>query len=159
MILLPYTRLHPATARLANRHAPGHVRVKLDPADNSAYWRLLASAWREPGDLVLIEHDIGIRAGVTAELAACPEPWCGFGYPLDGGVILACLGCTRFSASVKAAEPDVLDVVGEVTGDGLPARDWRRLDVRTGDELKRRGYSMHVHEPPVRHYHHYGGIQ
>lgn len=157
MILLPYTRLHPATAMLASRYAPGHVRVKLDPADDAAYWRLLATAWREPGDLTVIEHDIGIRAGVAEGFASCREPWCGHEYPLDRGVLLACLGCTRFTSQLKAAEPDLLDVVGEVAGDGLPAKDWRRLDVRTSDELKRRGYAMHVHSPTVRHYHKYGG--
>jgi hypothetical protein len=71
--------------------------------------------------------------------------------------MLACLGCTRFSAGLKAAEPDLLDVVGEVTGDGLPARDWRRLDVRILDELRKRGYEQHRHQPDVRHYHRYGG--
>lgn len=156
MILLPYTRLNPATARLANRHAPGHRKVRLDPADTSAYWRLLAACWREPGDLTVIEHDIGVHAGVIPGFAGCPEPWCGFPYPLDRGVMLACLGCTRFTAALKAAEPDLLEVVGEVTGDGLPAKDWRRLDVRIGDELKRRGYALHVHEPSVKHYHRYG---
>lgn len=155
VILLPYTRLHPATARLANRHAPGHVRERLDPADREAYWRLLAGAWREPGDLVLIEHDIGIHAGVVEGFAACREPWCGHAYPLDRGVMLACLGCTRFTGSLKAGEPDLIDVVGEVTGDGLPRRDWRRLDVRIGDELRRRGYSLHEHRPGVKHYHRY----
>lgn len=157
MILLPYTRLHPATARLANRHAADHVRVRLDPADDTAYWRMLATAWQQAGDLVVVEHDIGVHAGVIPGFAACPEPWCGHEYPLDRGVMLACLGCTRFTAALKAAHPDLLDVVGEVTGDGLPARDWRRLDVRLGDELRRRGHSVHVHQPPVRHYHKYGG--
>ena len=156
MILLPYTRLHPATARLANRHAEGYIRVRLDPADMAAYWKLLAAAWMEPGELVIVEHDIGVHAGVIPGFAACPEPWCGFPYPLDRGVMLACLGCTRFSAGLKAAEPDLLEVTGKVTGDGLPAKDWRRLDVRIGDELKRRGYVMHVHEPPVKHFHKYG---
>lgn len=157
MILLPYTRLHPATARLVNRHAEGHVRVRLDPADMAAYWKLLAAAWREPGDLTVIEHDIGIHAGVVPGFAECRGSWCGFPYPLDRGVMLACLGCTRFSAGLKAAEPDLLEVIGEVTGDGLPAKDWRRLDVRIGDELKRRGYSLHQHAPSVRHYHRYSG--
>ena len=157
MILLPYTRLHPATARLANAHARGHVRVRLDPADDAAYWRLLAKAWRVPAsDLVIVEHDIGIHAGVMPGFTVCREPWCGHAYPLDRGVMLACLGCTRFTAALKAAEPDLLDVVGEVGGDGLPAKDWRRLDVRTSDELKRRGYTLHQHEPPVKHYHRYG---
>lgn len=156
MILIPYTRLHPATARLANRHTRSHLRMRLDPADMTAYWRLLAAAWREPGDLVVIEHDIGIHAGVIPGFAACPEPFCGHEYPLHLGVMRACLGCTRFTAALKEAEPDLLEAVGEVTGDGLPAKDWRRLDVRIGDELKRRGYAMHVHEPAVRHYHRYG---
>lgn len=156
MILVPYTRLHPATSRLLNRHAPSHWRVRLDPADMSAYWSLLDAVWREPGDLVIVEHDIGISAGVVPGFTACPRPWCAHAYPLDGGVVLACLGCTRFTAALKAAEPDLLDVVGEVTGDGLPARDWRRLDVRILDELRKRGYERHQHEPSVKHYHRYG---
>ena len=157
MILLPYTRLHPATARLANRHAKGHIKVRLDPADMAAYWKLLAAAWLEPGDLTVIEHDIGIHAGVMPGFKACPGPYCGHAYPLDRGVMLACLGCTRFTAALKIAEPDLLEVVGRVTGDGLPAKDWRRLDVRLGDELRRRGYALHQHEPAVRHYHRYSG--
>ena len=121
----------------------------------TAYWRLLARAWREPGDLIVIEHDIGLAPGVIEGFAACPEPWCGHEYPLHLGVLRACLGCTRFSAALKEAEPGLLDVVGEVTGDGLPAKDWRRLDVRIGGELNRRGVQMHVHPEPVRHYHRY----
>lgn len=155
MIVVPYTRLHPATARLANRHAPGHRRVKLDPADMSAYWRLMAACWREPGELVVIEQDIGIGPEVLPGFAACPEPWCGNPYRI-GRQLLVCLGCTRFSAKLKAAEPDVLDVVGEVGNDGLPAKDWRRLDVRILDELRKRGYRQHWHEPQVSHYHKYG---
>lgn len=154
MILLPYTRLHPVTARLANRHAPGHVRVRLDPADDAAYWRLLAEQWRQPGDLIVVEQDIGLRAGVVQGLTACREPWCGHPYPI-GRQLLVCLGCTRFTAELKAAEPDLLDAVGLVGNDGLPAKDWRRLDVRLADELRRRGYTVHEHAPAVAHYHKY----
>ena len=56
LVLLPYTRLHPVAARLATQHAPGHVRVRLDPADPHAYWSLLARMWRQPGDLLIVEH-------------------------------------------------------------------------------------------------------
>jgi hypothetical protein len=154
VILLPYTRLHPATARLANRHAPGHVRVRLDPADDAAYWRLLAESWRKPGDLIVIEQDIGLHAGVIEGLTACREPWCGHPYPI-GRQLLVALGCTRFTAELKAAEPDLLDEVGQDGTGGLPARDWRRLDVRILDHLHKRGYRQHEHLPPVRHYHKY----
>lgn len=157
MILLPYTRLHPATARLANRYAPGHVRYRLDPRDASAYWRLLARAWAEPGDLVVIEHDIGLRPGVIAGFNSCRQPWCGHPYAI-AAQLLVCLGCTRFTAELKTAEPDLLEVVGRVGGDGLPARDWRRLDVRILDELRRRGYEQHRHQPSVAHYHRYPSV-
>jgi hypothetical protein len=157
VILVPYVAgmLHPETVRLLGEHAPGHGLAEISPADMSAYWRLLAAAWREPGELVVVEHDIGIGPEVVPGFAACPEPYCGHPYNAAGS-LLACLGCTRFSAALKAAEPDLLEVVGEVTGDGLPARDWRRLDVRISDELKRRGCAVHVHEPAVEHFHEYG---
>jgi hypothetical protein len=154
VILLPYTRLHPATARLANRHAPGHQRARIDPADLTGYWRLLAGAWRQPGDLMVIEQDIGIHAGVVEGLTACREPWCGHPYRV-GTQMLVCLGCTRFSSGLKAAEPDLLDAVGQVADGGIMARHWCRLDVRILDELRRRGYEQHRHEPPVIHYHQY----
>lgn len=154
MILAPFTRLHPATARLLNRHAPGHVRVRLDPADDGAYWALLAEAWREPGDLLIVEQDVGIRAGVVEELMSCREPWCGFPYPI-GAQLLVCLGCTRFTAELKAWEPDLLDAVGDDATGGLPARAWQRLDVRILDHLRARGYAQHRHEPPVSHFHKY----
>jgi hypothetical protein len=154
MILVPYTRLHPATSRLLNRHTASHWRVRLDPDDTTAYWSLLASAWREPGDLVIVEHDVGISAEVIPGFAACPEPFCGNPYRI-GRQLLTALGCARFSADLKAAEPDLLDVVGEIGGDGYPARDWRRLDMRIAKVLRGRGYRQHWHEPIVNHYRKY----
>lgn len=154
MILLPYTRLHPATARLANRYAPGHVRVRLDPQDPYAYWALLAEAWRQPGDLLVIEQDIGIRAGVVEGLAECRRPWCGHPYPI-GDVLRVCLGCTRFTAELKAAEPDLFDILAEDSSGGMPARHWKYLDTHLLMELRRRGYEQHRHAGAVRHYHRY----
>lgn len=153
-VLLPFTRLHPVTSRLANAHAPGHVRVRLDPGDDAAYWRLLADAWRQPGDLIVIEQDIGLGAGVIECFDACRHPWCGHPYPI-GRQLLVCLGCVRFTAALKDAEPDLLEAVGRIGGDGIPAKHWRRLDTRLAGELRRRGYSVHEHQPPVAHYHRY----
>jgi hypothetical protein len=156
-VLVAHTRLHPTTAVLLNRHAPGHVRVPLDPADLSAYWRVLAKAWTEPGDLMVVEQDIGIHAGVLKGLQGCEQPWCGHPYSI-GNLQLVCLGCTRFSAALKDAEPDLFEVVGRDGSGGLPARDWRRLDVRVADELERRGYKRHAHLPAVAHYHRYPSV-
>ncbi|HWU23648.1 MAG TPA: hypothetical protein VN088_19070 [Nocardioides sp.] len=105
----------------------------------------------------MVEHDVGIHAGVVGSLTECREPWCGFAYPI-GAQMLVCLGATRFTAELKGAEPDLLDAVGEDATGGLPARDWRRLDVRILDHLRRRGYTQHRHEPPVAHFHKYPGV-
>lgn len=156
MIVVPYTRLHPVTARLLNRYAPGHERVRLDPGDVEAYWRRLARLWREPGDLLIVEQDIGIRAGVVESLGACREPWCGFAYPVAGRVQV-CLGCTRFTAGLKSTEPDLLDAVGRDATGNLPPRVWQRLDVRILEHLRARGYRQHEHSPNVAHYHRYPG--
>lgn len=154
MILVPYTRLHPATARLLNRYAPGHVRVRIGALDVTAYWRLLSEAWRLPGDLMVVEQDIGVRPGVLEGLVKCRQPWCGHPYAI-GSQMLVCLGCTRFTAQLKSAEPDLLEAVGRCADAGVPARHWSRLDVRILDELRRRGYEQHEHQPSVRHYHRY----
>lgn len=155
MILVPFASLHLETARLLDEHAPGHLRVRIDPEDVEAYWRLVAEQWHEPGDLLNVEQDVGIRAGVVESLFACREPWCGFAYRI-GSQVLMCLGCTRFTAELKAAEPDLLDAVGLIDDDaGTPPRHWRRLDVRILDELRRREYRQHVHSPSVEHFHRY----
>ncbi len=154
MILVPFTTLHPRTAELLDRFAPGHVRVHLDPDDPSDYWWVLAEAWATPGDLVIIEHDIGLAEGVIEQFHSCRSPWCGNPYNVAGS-LLVCLGCTRFTDELKTAHPDLLDVVGLVGNDGLPAKDWRRLDVRIGDELHKRGFEVHHHSPTVEHFHSY----
>lgn len=154
LILVPYTRLHPTTVRLLNRHAPGHRRVRLDPADVTAYWALIAEAWREPGYLTIVEHDVGIHAAVVPGLSACRQPWCGYPYPI-GDQLLVCLGCTRFTADLKAAEPDLLDAVGADDTGGMPARHWKYLDVKILSHLRARGYTQHRHGPAVAHYHAY----
>ena len=154
MIIAPYARIHPATARLLNLYAPDHRRVRIDPLDDAAYWALLAYEWRQPGDLLIVEQDVGIHADVIPSLTLCREPWCGYPYPI-GEQLLVCLGCTRFTAELKAAEPDLLEAVGKDDSAGMPARHWKYLDVKILDHLRVRGYQQHRHDPPVRHYHRY----
>lgn len=150
--------LDPRTRVLLEEHAPGPVAWReIDPGDESHYARILIEAWAEPGDLTIVEHDIGIRAGVLEELGSCSQPWCGFPYPI-GQQLLVCLGCTRFSARLKTAFPSLMAdaaAVGPEDGGGVPAGTWRRLDVRIGVLLERYGHARHVHGPPVEHYHHY----
>lgn len=163
MILFPFTRdkVNPEAVRLLAEHAPTGAeitRAEIDPANPSAYARVLVQAWEQPGDLIIIEHDIGIRAGVIEELTACDQPWCGFPYPI-GEQLLVCLGCTRFTAHLKASLPglmgDAAAVGTEQDGGGVPAGDWRRMDVRIAARLEALGHHRHRHDPPVTHFHRY----
>jgi hypothetical protein len=157
VILAPYTeaKQHPKARDLLQAHAPEPVLwARIEAGDDTGYARLLADAWRTAGDLVVVEHDIGIRAGVVEELLACPMPWCGFSYPV-GDLLLVALGCTKFSARLRTALPAAMDTAAADTDSGMQAGDWRRLDVRLAAALEHYGHVRHRHDPPVEHYHVY----
>jgi hypothetical protein len=161
IVLVPYTaeKLHLDTVRRISEHVPDGVDVawrELDPNDPTAYARLLVEAWAWDGDLLIVEHDIGIHAGVIEALTECRQPWCGFPYPI-GAQLLVCLGCTRFTAHLKATLPDLMAQAAAVDQDGglMPAGDWRRMDVRIGALLEAHGHNRHPHLPAVEHFHQY----
>jgi hypothetical protein len=137
--------LHPCTRDWATAR---HARlVALDPYDTEAYWRLLRDEGADPGDLLIVEQDIVPAPGVTTAMLACPHPWCTSPYPIASRQLHDGLGCTKLSDSLKTQHPDLMDRLGEVDGDGLPAKDWRRLDVRLSKLLRGLGYEPHQHAP------------
>lgn len=168
LVVCPYTKLDGRTrvaltgraARLAFVHVGGSP---------SAYADLLVELWARGEAFVLVEHDIEIHDGVLPELAACPEPWCLFPYARllpgpkvrwDGrgwgpGVALLSnnLGCTRWSAELMAALPDLMTEVRNTARPGLPAGHWSRLDDVSAQLLSLAGYEPHVHHPEVLHHH------
>jgi hypothetical protein len=159
VILAPYTtaKQNPEARALLEKHTPGEITWRqIDPGDDTAYSRILVEAWATPGDLTVVEHDVGIRAGVIEELAGCSQPWCGFPYAI-GDQLLVCLGCTRFSAHLKASLPDLMAEAAADTDSGVRAGDWRRMDVRIAGHLEGFGHRRHVHLPEVRHFHTYPG--
>ena len=106
---------------------------------------------------MIVEHDVGIRAGVIEELQQCSQPWCGFPYPV-GEQLIVCLGCTKFSAHLKASLPGLMAeaaAIGEEDGGGVPAGHWCRMDIRIAACLERLGHDRHRHEPAVDHFHTY----
>jgi hypothetical protein len=125
----------------------------LDP-DPEAYWRLLTAEWAAPGDLLLVEHDVEPADGVTEAMTACPRPWCSSPYRIAHSWLAEGLGCVRLAARLKARHPDLMARLGEVTGDGLPPRDWHRLDTRLSRLLREAGYRPHTHRRSL-HLHDY----
>jgi hypothetical protein len=144
--------LHERTRAWADAHG---ARVAWLEADAEAYWRLLADEWAAPGDLLLVEHDIEPAPDVTAAMVACPRPWCSSPYRIAHSWLAEGLGCVKFSARLKARHPDLMTRLGEITGDGLPKRDWHRLDVRLARLLRGLGYTPHTHRRSL-HLHDYG---
>lgn len=127
------------------------LKVAISPYDPGAYWRAVAAMWALGQTFAIVEQDIVPHPGALAELERCSEPWCAFPYSLKTG-FYAALGCVRFSASLLAEYPEALERVGEIDDDGLPARDWRRLDTRIARVLSQDcDVRIHVHEPAVGH--------
>lgn len=124
--------------------------------DNEAYFRFLADEWcTVPGDLMLVEHDIVPAPGVTAQMESCPRPWCTSPFKIAHSWLPDGLGCVKLAARLKERHPDLMDRLGEMSGDGLPPRDWHRLDTRLASLLRGLGYRPHAHRRSL-HLHDYG---
>ena len=149
MIAVPSPTLHPLTASWAAEH--GATLCHVDRPDG--YWEALAVLWTIPGDLVVVEHDMLPAPGVTETMAACRRPWCTSPYRVEAGMARESLGCTRFAARLKTRHPNLMGRLGEI-GDELPAKDWRRLDVRLARLLRDLGYRAHTHRLSA-HLHNY----
>jgi len=116
------------------------------------YWRVFAQRWTGEDDLVTIEQDVRIHPGVIPHFAACPYPWCAFGWEVGPGQMSYWwLGCTKFSAWLQQEVP----LTGEQPGDCAacqPVPCHRHLDVVFQPVMARLGQEQpHVHTPPVTH--------
>lgn len=129
--------------------ANGALPIVLSCSNPEDYWDLLASQWKHwsAGEsIVVVEQDVLPADGVVEDMLSCPRPWCSSPYRLGTGVWLdEGLGCTKFSAKLTARHPDLMARVGEIDDDGLPAKDWHRLDVRIARVLTQLGYKVHAH--------------
>lgn len=122
--------------------------------DNRAYWRMLNFLWNTKGldDLTIVEHDMLPADGVIEEMVHCEEPWCTSPYRCGLATtpdLIDGLGCTNFSQSLRLAYPQVMRVVSCIAAHGLPAKDWRRLDVRIAQVLRGFGFEPHVHRRSI----------
>jgi hypothetical protein len=91
----------------------GSEFVKLRNADetpaldgyNPTYPELLADLWEAGESIIMLEHDVVPHEDSIAEIAGCPQPWCGYQYPNGGGFdrAHANLGCTKITDQMMAA--------------------------------------------------------
>lgn len=122
--------------------------------DKQAYWRMVNFLWTSPTvyNLTIVEHDMVPARDVIEQMECCPKPWCTSPYRCglaSAGDLTDGLGCTKFSQELRKAHPDIPSVVACIADDGVPAKDWRRLDVRMARVLRSFGYEPHVHERSI----------
>ena len=151
----------PQARALLAEHAPDAELVYTGP-DDLGYWRAIAERWTGERDLVVIEQDIGIHAGVVPGFAACGEPWCGFPHIMrpEHPARAKDLGCVRFSAELQRRVP--MDVIVKhhmnpqcgVCQPDAGGLCWRHIDGPVNSALAAAGLAdPHEHLPAVDHYH------
>lgn len=110
--------------------------------DDEAYGRELAARWAQPGDLIVVEHDVEINLDTLDEFEQCPEPWCSAPYQVGDGLEM-CIGCSRFREELRRAVP-------APPGDHL----WANVESAYVSVLRSAGYAPHRHRE-VTHHHSY----
>lgn len=164
-VLVSHTGSVQADCALAlRRYAHGRPGIRVEYEDCSgpvtAYGEAIAARWAGDHDLVLVEHDNEITAGVLPSFAACPEPWCVYGYEVFAPPwTWRCetgLGCTKFSAGLRRQfDFPALVMRGPCAECGCMHNSWGVLDYRTALLLGTRfQLSPHVHGT-IRHFHPY----
>jgi hypothetical protein len=149
-VVVPYATLFPETqaALEADGRTADYRYVGGLPTD---YHDLVAALWRDGQGFIIVEQDIVVYNGALAQLEECPEPWCGCVYWL-GTTFDTWLGCTKFSDSLVKDHPEVMDVCAGLRENGMPRRDWARVDTRLAQVLRDNiGLSIHQHWPAVEH--------
>jgi hypothetical protein len=146
MIYCFHTALHPKAEESFDSFAPD-IRYINTSAGPTLYAEIFNHLWKTTeGNLITLEHDIEIHAGVVESFEECPEPWCIYSYegPPRLGYLSRALGCTKFSEALRR---EVALDVGN--------RHWTQLDSTVALILALHGYRRaHLHGV-VKHHHYY----
>ena len=100
----------------ADQHYPRftvqYVDVSASPREYTLH---LQRCWTPPETFVNCEHDIVPWPGAIADLLACPQPWCAFGYLpyLDITTSAPNLGLAKFTDTFIGATPRVWQEMDE----------------------------------------------
>lgn len=160
-IYIPYVRgmLREETEEWYGDHPEARL-WSIDPADRTGYWQMINHVWKHDrfDDLLIVEQDMLPAPGVVEEMQACSHMWCVSPYQcssqtLDVPLLTEGLGCTKFAALMKRTHPHMPLVVSCMADHGLPAKDWRRLDVRIAQVLRGFNFTPHVQHERSTHLH------
>jgi hypothetical protein len=138
------------------RYAPDAVVIPLTTADFRGWWREI-KVYYGVEDLITVEHDNILHAGVLPQFGACPELWCLFPYRHPGcgdGWMDSGVGCTRFRKEIVEFMPvSLVEAQGGSCSrcEGVDPSCWIHVDGRFNDAGRVAGLRPHVHWPSVGH--------
>jgi hypothetical protein len=149
-VLVPYVNLHPELVKALD----GIPAAFVDTSGPTAYWETLAAAWDAGQTFIVVEQDKIPEPGLLEELWECPHVWCSVATAMrdsDQPASYPSLSCTKFSSTLMAAYPTLLEDVGRLDL-GLGEKEWSRLDMGIAGLLGRTEIP-HWHEGVVEHKH------
>lgn len=155
-LVVAFCQLHPKTAQaaLAELKADAQIVWADTSGSDTAYFEAIERHWAEGQTFVLLEQDKLPVPGALRALHDCPASWCTYpvpmahnGQPCD----FVSLSCTKFSAELMAAVPDLMDRVAKLNM-GRGPKHWDRLDMSMALEctkalgrMRRPPYECHWH--------------
>jgi hypothetical protein len=157
-LVVAYCTLHPLTkaAVLDATTVGDKIHLADTSTSDTAYFELVSEHWRLGETFVVLEQDKIPDTGALRELHDCPHEWCTYpvpmahnGQPCD----FVSLSCTKFSSSLMARYPNLMERVGLMEmGRGL--KHWDRLDMAMAGQIAGRGVEPHWHAAGrIRHEH------
>lgn len=146
MIVVPFANRDSFVLEAVKRNldVQGLTYELIDCTDNPlAYPNAIRDRWGIGEDLTIVEHDIVPGPGSLETFDECSNGWCSFPY-VEGYMLAAFLGCTRFRAETMA----------KVDFDWMREEpNWQTLDRLIWEILTDGGIRQHVHHPAVAHLH------
>lgn len=140
-VVVPFVSLRSETVRALYGET-----VRYAPVDaTEGYWQLLADIFAAGRSAIIIEQDIVPNETTIDELKVCDHDWCAMPFPYRGNDRAFALACSKFSAALMARNPDLLEVVGQMSDAKHPPRHWCRLDAWIWQVLTERGEVRHDH--------------
>lgn len=127
-----------------------------DVNDTFDYSRGMATAWKQPGTLVNIEHDMAVYPEQVAELLTCPCDLCAFAYwiaPATTGRHEPVIGVRLIEGESRWAYDTAIGLckIKERQRLGtIPICDYKSVETYVWNRV---GGPWHIHYPPVTHYH------
>lgn len=148
-VAVPFTSLRQETVVALNGEAVRYAPMQSD----LSYWELLRDLWADGRSFIIVEHDIVVNETTLDELRVCQHDWCAMPFPYRGNTHAYSLACAKFSNALIARNPDLLELVGQMSDAKHPPGHWCRLDAWIYSELMSRGEIRHEHSRamPVGH--------